>query len=104
MTDDKFGPIDLNNWNKIPFLKGRVANDEDIKFGRAIFMVEGDEHEPIHIEIPALAFQTDEETGERRKVVMIQAERVGTDEVVGIRYIDGGDGVCMRFELDFISD
>ena len=106
MTENKFGPIELNDWKNIPFTKGRLATKEDIDLGKAVFQIDGkgQEHIPLEIEIPSLAYHIDQETNEKTKVVVIQGEQVGNEKVVGIRFLNGGDGVCMLFELEFISE
>ncbi len=106
MIENKFPPIELKDWKKVPFTKGTLATKEDIDLGKAIFQIDGNgqEHIPVDIEIPSLAYHIDQETNEKTKVVVIQAEQVGTKTVVGIRYINGGDGVCLLFELEFISE
>ena len=106
MSENKFGPIELKDWKKVPFTKSRLATKEDIDLGKAIFQIEGksQEHIPLEIEIPSLAYHIDQDTNEKTKVVVIQAEQVGTEKVVGIRYLNGGDGVCLLFELEFISE
>jgi hypothetical protein len=105
MAENKFGPIELSDWKKVPFTKGRLATKEDIDLGKAIFQIEGngEEHIPLEIEIPSLAYHIDQDTNEKTKVVVIQGEQVGTEKVVGIRYLNGGDGVCLLFELEFIK-
>jgi hypothetical protein len=105
MTENKFDPIELNDWKKVPFTKGRLATKKDIDLGKAIFQIEGngEEHIPLEIEIPSLAYHIDQETNEKTKVVVIQGEQVGTKKVIGIRYLNGGDGVCLLFELEFIK-
>jgi hypothetical protein len=105
-SDDLWGPIKLDDWEKVLFIKDRIATEEDVKSGRAVFYVKNDEvneyHQPIDIEIPSLAYHVDE-TGERKMVVMIQTETTGEQELAGIRFFEGGNGVCMLDELEFIK-
>jgi hypothetical protein len=51
-----------------------------------------------------LAYQLVEETGEKKLVIMIQAETTGEEKVVGVRYFEGGNGVCMLHELEFTQE
>ena len=106
MTDNKFGPIELNNWKEVPFTKGKIATQEDIDLGKAVFRLDskGEMHTPLEIEIPSLAYYVDQETKEKTKVVVIQGEQVGEQKIVGIRYLNGGDGACLLFELEFIPE
>ena len=100
----RFEVLDINNWNKVPFLKGNIATKKDVDLGRAIFEInsKGQEHLALEIEIPALAYYNDEETNKKTKVIVIQAEQVNKQKVVGLRYFDGSEGVCMLSELEFI--
>lgn len=76
-----------------------------MKLGKAVFYMDNPEleHFPIDIEIPMLAYQIDRETREKTLSVVIQAEKVGKQELVGVRYFDGGNGVCALFEIEFIK-
>jgi hypothetical protein len=103
-SEDVWGPIGLNDWENILFIKNRIATEEDVKLGRAVFYIESVDHTPIDIQIPSLAYQVDKETGEKKLVIVIQAETTGEEEVVGIRYFEGGNGVCMLHELEFTQD
>jgi hypothetical protein len=105
-SDDLWGPIKFDNWEETNFIKGKTATEEDVKSGNAVFYIEKEEHvdqQPLDIQIPSLAYQLDEETGEKKLVVIIQAEKAGDQELVGIRYFEGGNGVCMSHELEFIE-
>ncbi|WP_186826825.1 hypothetical protein, partial [Seonamhaeicola algicola] len=103
---NKIKPIDLKKWSEIPHVSGRLATEEDIKNGSATFRIDnkGQEHKPLNIKIPSLAYHIDQETNEKIPVIVIQAEQVGDKKVIGIRYLDGTDGVCLLFELEFVND
>ncbi len=97
--------LDSNNWRDIPHLRGRVATQEDIESGIAIFRIdmkgiEG-EHCPIDLDIPALAWLTDAETSGKKLVVITQAEWSNGNSVVA--YIDFnneiGAGTLNEFEI-----
>jgi hypothetical protein len=106
-SDDLWGPVSLDNWEDVLFIKGRVATEEDVKLGRAVFYINNEksktDHGPIDIQIPSLAHHIDQETGERTLVVVIQAEKANEQEVVGLRYFEGGNGACLLFELEFVQ-
>ena len=102
----KMKPIDLKNWAEIPHVSGRIATEEDVKNGNATFRIDdkGQEHKALNIKIPSLAYHIDQETNEKTPVVVIQGEQVGDQKVVGIKYLDGTDGVCLLFELEFVDN
>ena len=97
--------IDLKNWTDTPHLKGRLATESDVKSGAATFIIDGQgqEHRPLDIKIPALAFQIGVDTKEKTAVVVIQGEQIGEQQIVGIKYLDGSDGVCTLSELQFVE-
>lgn len=37
-------------------------------------------------------------------VVVIQGEQTADKEVIGYRMFDGGNGVCLLWELEFLAD
>jgi hypothetical protein len=105
MTEqDLWGPIDINNWNKTPYLSHRTATEEDVIIGTATFYLSGTaDHKTIDINLPSLALLTDNETGDKIKVVVIQAEQADGRQLIGYRPVDGGNGVCRLDELTFIE-
>lgn len=98
--------IDLENWTNILHVSGRLATELDIDSGAATFVIDrqGLEHKPLKIKIPSLAFHVDVDTKEKTPVVVIQGEQVGEQKVVGIKYLDGSDGVCTLGELEFVNN
>jgi hypothetical protein len=97
--------IDLENWTDTPHVSGRLATESDVNSGAATFVIDGqgEEHKPLNIQIPALAFQIDLDTKEKTPVILIQGELVGEQQIVGIKYLDGTDGVCTLSELEFVE-
>ncbi|MGG5486027.1 hypothetical protein [Gaetbulibacter sp. PBL-D1] len=96
----------MKNWKDIPHVSGRLATDEDVKSGSATFRIENieQEHKVLDIKIPALAYHINQETNEKLPVVVIQGEQVGDQNIVGIKFLDGTDGVCLLFELEFVDN
>jgi hypothetical protein len=103
MYERKLSEINLERWQNTPHIKGRIATDEDVQEGIAVFRINGKglEHVPVDINLPALAYHSNDETDERTPVIVVQSERVGDQEVAGIRYLDGGEGACNLWELEF---
>lgn len=93
MDNSLWGAIDLSNWKQTPHIKNKIATGQDVIDGRAVFYIENceEEHEPLNINLPSIAFQVDEESNSKELVIVIQAEKVGEDEFVGVRYIEGGN-------------
>ena len=91
-SEDLWGPIDIKNIEAIACIKNKTAVEKDVFEGKAVFFIEGSEnsHRAIDLDIPSKAYQIDSETGEKTLVVIIQAEHVNGDDLMGVRYVDGG--------------
>jgi hypothetical protein len=102
MDNNLWGAVDLQNWKQTPHIKNKIATEQDVIDGRAVFFIENcdEEHKPLNINLPSIAFQIDEESNSKELVVIVQAEKVGEDEFVGVRYIEGGNGVCRLSEVE----
>ena len=98
-------PIDLKNWKQVSYIKGKIATEEDLKKGRAVFHLgEHDKpHSPLGIKLPALGYVN--KKGENKKgVVIIQAEKVGDKKILGVRYIKGGKGIYHFSEIKTVEN
>lgn len=105
-NNELWAPIGLDNWQQVLHIKNKIATEEDVIEGRAVFYIapNNSPHEPLNISIPSIAYYFDEETNERKMVVIIQAEKANDQELVGIRYLDGGNGICLLKELEVITN
>ena len=93
--------------SEFQFTSGRQATEDDINSGAAVFMLEVDGKNigrPIDILIPQYAIHIDQETGERSKVVIIQAEESDVLEAIGAINIATNEYVAaLRFEFEFLG-
>ena len=96
-------PIDIKSWENTPSINGRPATEEDVKNGSAIYCINKADHEPYNILLPKLAYLTDSETRKKELVVVIQIESTSKDTVAGYRYISGGFGASLLYELQFLD-
>ncbi|NOX28305.1 MAG: hypothetical protein GXP21_09020 [Gammaproteobacteria bacterium] len=94
--------IDLANWKEIPCITGRPATEEDIEGGIAVFAIPFGS-KPYDIELPLCAIQIDKESNKRTPCIAIQIEEADNGVFVGVRYLNGGNGVgtTNEFELFF---
>ena len=101
--ENLWGSIQLINWLQTPHIKDKLATNQDVLDGRAVFYIDGETeiHQMLNIPIPSLAYYTDNETHEKNLVIIIQGEKADDKELVGIRFSNGGNGVCLLWELDF---
>lgn len=73
---------------------GRPATEEDVKAGRAVFVVTSSGVPigvPLGIVVPQYALHRDEETGEVTPCVVVQAEQAGPERLVGCLLLPGRD-------------
>lgn len=94
------GRIAVNEWPQLPtngFVKGRVATEEDVSNGNAIFAAFGTvTSDAMKVAIPQYAILSSDD-GETRRVIVVQAEIVhgesGDVETFGLRPVEGGDPI-----------
>jgi hypothetical protein len=101
IRDDIWGEINIEGWRQTPFLVGRLASEEDVQAGRAVFFaVDPSEHEakPFGLGLPRCALLRDDEGG-LSPVVVIQAEDLREKVLIGYRPLTGGSGICTINEL-----
>src|SRR5258707_4276653 len=105
MDDSLWGPINRAQWRRVPHMSGVLATEEDVTAGRAVFVL-GNLNElparPSPLGLPALAMWPDPD-GAHRSVIVIQIE-LGQKEFAGIRFPEGGNGVCLLEELEMIDE
>ncbi|EAW28842.1 hypothetical protein ATW7_04147 [Alteromonadales bacterium TW-7] len=89
------------------YTSGRQATEDDINLGAAVFMlqVEGKNiGKPIDIIIPQYAIHIDQETGEKTKVIIIQAEETDDSQVIGAINIQTDEFIAaLKFEFEFLG-
>ena len=107
MEEDLWKPIPLKHWQQTPAINNRIANEQDVIKGNAVYFIEGNslDHKPYKIKLPKLAYLTDYETKEKSLVVIIQIEELPEKGVVvGYRNITGGNGAGLLNEFEIIND
>ena len=91
----------MRGWRDTPCTADRVAQEEDVREGRAVFYVNGPS-EPVEMALPHGALLRDED-GQVVPVIVIRAESTNCGEVVGYRPLKGGNGVCAPNELELLD-
>lgn len=80
-------------WPVLPqtcFVSGRPATVADVKAGCAVFVATSNGRpvgKPLDIEIPQYAIHTDRKTGNKTRVIVIQAEEAEGMKVVGYEIV-----------------
>lgn len=96
-----WGAIPLAEWSRVPYVSGRVATEQDVAEGRAVFYVEGNSR-PVEMELPCRGVQRVVD-GIEQLVVIIQAEHTDSGMLYGVRPIEGGNGICLAHEVRLLD-
>ena len=102
--DDLWGPITELEWPEVPCTLGRVATQEDIANGSAVFAIESAKpHRPWSMVLPRCGLEHRSD-GTTVAVIVVQAEEFNGKVMLGVRYITGGNDVCTIDEVDLFDD
>ena len=94
--------IKPSQWKRTPCLKGRPATEADIEKGIAVFAIPSGS-DAQDIDLPVCVIQIDEESRDRIPAIAIQAERADNGVFLGVRYLEGGNGVCTIEDVEFLE-
>jgi hypothetical protein len=106
MNDRHWGPVIAADWQSVSVVRGRLATEEDVRAGRAVFFLENADlpgATPLTVPLPALALWRDDESGQERVVIAIQAEQTVKQRLVGFRFLEGGNGIATLDELEWVD-
>lgn len=106
---DNFGfpPVDIQELDKVPVVIDRLPTKEETQSGKSLIFVDTEKYpdaRPLAMKLPGLARIYTEHTGINELIIVIQAIVIGTDTVVGFRYLDGGNGSARISEVTFLSE
>ena len=102
------------SWPPLPhrgFISGRAATAKDVAVGNAIFFVAEKKDiakpdkgvgNPLRVLIPQYAYWRDDK-GKQIRVIVIQAEEDGGNQIFGIRDFSGKDYMVTRQELTLLG-
>ena len=98
--------FEIKSWKRIPVISGRIATEKDSKNKIAVFCLQNTSsaHKAFQMDLPKLAYLTNQENNQKELVVLIQAESTDLGIVVGYRNPKGGNGACLFEELEFLKD
>ncbi|MBE2246485.1 MAG: hypothetical protein IAE67_04455 [Candidatus Competibacteraceae bacterium] len=84
-----------------PVFKDRIATQDDVKNGLAIFSIEGKgkKHTPANIKLPFYALMTYQ--NEQVTAIIVQAEVLDGDTLYGYKNGKGVIGMCTSSEFSF---
>jgi len=98
-----WGKIKLEDWRETPCITGRVATEEDIENGIAVFAIPSGS-KPYDVQLPLCAVQIDEETKKRIPCIAIQIEEADNGVFIGVRYLEGGNGVGTPEDIELYEE
>lgn len=100
-TKDLWEPIVVEKWRSTATTESRVADEDDVKAGRAVFYIDG-KSEPYNMPLPSLARWIGSEMP-AELVVIIQAEVTDQGVVLGVRPLSGGNAVVTLAEVEVLN-
>ncbi len=102
-----FPAVDINNWESVPVVNGRMATKEETQNGTSLIFVDLEKYpdtKPLDIRMPKLARYYNRNSGKEEIIIVIQALNVSNDSVVGFRFLNGGNGSAYLDKVRFLSD
>jgi hypothetical protein len=102
-----FPAVDINNWESVPVVNGRMATKKETQNGTSLIFVDEEKYpdaKPMDIKMPKLARFYNYSSGKEETIIVIQALNISNDFVVGFRYLNGGNGSARLDKVRFLSD
>jgi hypothetical protein len=103
---DLWAPVEATNYKTVPFVSGRLATEEDVRSGAAVFFLQPPNEPktravPHGLNLPAPAIHKDGiiET----PIVIIQAEFADNKVILGARPLKGGNMACLLSECELVE-
>jgi len=84
-------------------LGDHVATQEDVDAGLAVFAVTNDDSQLLDVKLPCCAIHTDQQTGKKTPVIVVQAEYAAGAKIIGYRFLNGDAGICPYSELELLD-
>jgi len=102
-----FPAVDINNWENVPIVNGRMATKKETQNGTSLIFVDKEKYpdaKPLDIQMPKLALFYNNHSKKEEIIIVIQAINVLNDSVVGFRYLNGGNGSARLNKVKFLAD
>jgi hypothetical protein len=97
--------VESDHWKDVPCLTDRIATEEDVSAGRAIFCIRPLNDISVRFEdigLPHCAVFKDENE-HQFPVVVVQSEMAGDIHYVGFRFLERGNGIGYRKEVELLD-
>src|ERR1700760_1428840 len=103
-ASDLWGPVTESEWLDTPCTIGRVATQDDIAQGSAVFAIESAKpHRPWSMMLPRCG-REHRSDGSVAAVIVLQAEEFNGKIMLGVRYVTGGNDVCTFDEVELFDE
>jgi hypothetical protein len=102
-----FPAVDINDWEKVPVVNGRMPSQEETQSGVSLIYVDVEKYpnaKPLDMKMPKLASFYSDYTKREEIIIVIQAVNVDNDSIIGFRYLNGGNGSARLNEVKFLKD
>lgn len=96
--------INAQNWFKLPVIQNRLATQEDVDAGEAVFFLNPElgVASVINLNLPQCAYYHDENDN-RIPVILVQAEKFEDEHIVGMVKLDGSKLVGMASQVEIMK-
>lgn len=102
-----FPAVDLKNWKSVPVISDRLPTKAETKSSASLIYIDTLKYpdaSSLNLYLPRLAKYYSQSTKREDLIIVIQAIRVGTDSIVGFRYLNGGNGSARIREVNFMTE
>lgn len=101
-----WGPVSPTEYKSVRVITGRLATEDDVKSGYAVFYLQAPEKpnsnaKPHPLRLPACALHKDGD--KQTPIVIIQAEYADGRVILGARPLDGGNMACLLTECELVE-
>ncbi len=101
-----FPAVDVKKLDQVSVVKDRLPTREETMTAKSLIYIDPVVHpnaKPLPMPLPRLARYYSQYTKKNELVVVIQALEIGSDSIVGFRFVNGGNGSARLNEVTFIS-
>ena len=101
-----FPPVDITEWENVPVISGRLPTKEETQSEASLMYIDEKEYpdaKAIEIKLPQLASYYSHYSKKKEYVIIIQAVEIGSDSIVGFRYLNGGNGSSHLSEVNLLT-
>lgn len=102
-----FPPVDISNWENVPIIDRRLPTEEEAQSEASLIFVDTKKYptaQAMDIDLPRLARVNNRYSNREDLIIVIQAFEIESDQIVGYRFLNGGNGSARLNEIEFLSD